>query len=357
MHRRVVVLVAVAVLVAAGGVAAWRALDKTEYEQALAWMPGSTLRATYTDWSQVRSLADGGSLDAASSTREVSNFLERAYELDLTSTSAVTDSTYAMAHRYGFSPLDASWEMYGQSREGAVVTMQLSDAVDLDGIERNLRTLGYTAPPEGAGSGQVWAGSTDLVATIDPSLSPVLQNVVVLPEQAVVLLSDSRSYAEAAADVVRGSSPGLDELTEGVPALAELSGQPVSAVLFASDFACEALGMASADEEDQRVADDLVAKAGGVNPLSGLVLAATPDRRLTVGMHFEDSDQAEANLQPRVDLASGEAVGQGGLFGDRFSIESAKQEGSEVVMDLAPRDEDASLLSDLSHGPVLFATC
>ena len=67
-------------------------------------MPAETLRATYTDWAAVRGLADGTDLGAASSTRDVGNFLERAYDQDLVSASAVADSTYAMNEQYGFSP-------------------------------------------------------------------------------------------------------------------------------------------------------------------------------------------------------------------------------------------------------------
>lgn len=361
MPRRVVALLAplavlalVAVVVA--GVLAWRSLQRTDLERATAWLPGSTLRATWTDWEQVRSLADGTSLDAASTTRQVDQFLSRAYDQDLLSTSAVSDSTYAMAERYGFSPLDASWEMYAQSREGQVVVLRLPEEADLDGVERNLRGLGYDAPPDGAGAGHVWRGSPDLVAGIDESLTPVLQNVVVLQDERLVLLSDDASYASSAADVVRGDADGLTESTDGVGDLADLAGEPASAVLFASDFACEALGMAAADAEDQARADELAQQAGGVHPLAGLVLASDADHRLTVGMHFESSDQARADLQPRVDLASGEAPGQGGTFPDRFRIEAAEQQGSQVVLELVPTD-GSSLVSDLAQGPLLFATC
>ena len=76
--------------------------------------------------------------------------------------------------------------------------------------------------------------------------------------------------------------------------------------------------MASADEEDQRVAAQLVDRAGGVSPLTGLVIAQEEDRTITVGMLFETSSQASDNLQPRVDLAAGDAPGQGGSFADRF---------------------------------------
>src|SRR5512139_402850 len=143
--RRRVVLVALAcvlvVAVAVGGWFGWRALHRTAYEDAVASLPKSTLRATYTDWAAVRRLAHGSGLGSSSSTRDVSSFVSRAYDLDLTSTSAVVDSTYAMNRRYGVSPLDAEWEIYGQSREGAVAVMSFDDSVDLEGVERNLRSL------------------------------------------------------------------------------------------------------------------------------------------------------------------------------------------------------------------------
>jgi hypothetical protein len=331
-------------------------MHRTSYEDAVSWLPKSTLRATYTDWASVRSLAGGRSLGSSSTTRDVSNFLSRADDLDLTSTSAVVDSTYAMNRLYGFSPLDAQWEMYGQSREGAVDVLRLDRSVDLDGVERNLRRLGYTPPADGAGTGGVWAGTTDLVAQIDPSLTPVMQNVVVLPEQRVVLLSDSDGYASSSAAVVTGDDPGLDEVA-GTIALARVAGEPATAVLFASDFACDALSMAEADEEDQAQAKELISAAGGVRPLAGLVIAMHPDRSLVVGMHFESSDRAAEDLRPRVKLASGEAPGQGGTFGERFRVKEAVADGNEIVMQLQPAAKDLSLISDLTEGPLLFASC
>jgi hypothetical protein len=350
------VVSALVVALVVGGWLVWRATSGTSYQQAVAWMPESTLRATYTDWASVRELADGTSLGASSSSRNVSGFLSRAYDLDLTSTSAVVDSTYAMNRHYGFSALDAEWEMYGQSREGAVDVMRFGDSVDLEGVERSLRRLGYTPPSGGAGSGGVWTGSTDLVATIDGELTPVMENVVVLPEQDLVLLSDNDAYASSAADVVTGDAEGLMEV-EGTSALASAAGEPATAVLLASDFACESLGMAQADEEDQAAAEEAVRAAGGVSPLAGVVVAMRPDRSVVVGMHFEDSEQASDDLRPRVELASGEAVGQGGTFGERFRVEEAVADGNEIVMQLDPAARDLPLVSDLTQGPLLFASC
>lgn len=344
-------MVLVLVLVAAGLVA-WRLLDRpSDYERAVGYLPPSTLRATYTDWAEVRAAAGGSSLSAGSSEAKVRAFLDRAFERDLASGSALAESTFAMASHYGFSPLDAAWESFGQSPEGQVVVLGLEDDADTDGIEKRLRTLGYTAPADGPGAGGTWEGSSDLVASIDPALTPVQQNVAVLPEQHLVLMSDSPVPVSSTAAIVEGSSPGLD-----VGALTSVAGSPVSAELWASDFACEDLAMSAADEEDQRVADGLVEKAGGVSPLSGLVIAQQPDRTITVGMLFESSDQASENLQPRVDLAAGEAPGQGGSYRDRFRVTSGEADGETVVLRFEPTAAKF-VFSDITSGPVLFATC
>lgn len=356
MRRRVVVLIAVLALVAVavGGWLGWQALSRTTYERAVAMLPASTLRATWTDWDAVRSLADAPSDRAAE--QDVDGFLSRAYDLDLTSTSAVADATFAMSQELGFSPLDASWEAYGQSREGAVVLVGVPDDVDLDTVEERLGEAGYPEPEDGPGSGGVWAGSADLVATVDGSLTPVFQNVVVLHDERVVVLSDNQAYASSAAEVVTGSGEGLTS-AEGVEALVAAAGEPVSAVLYASDFACEALNMIQADDGDRAVAADLIEQAGGVSPLAGMVMAMQEDRSLVVGMHFESADQASDDLRPRTDLASGEAPGQGGSFSERFRVVEAAADGNEIVMDLEPAADDLPLLSDLSQGPLLFAAC
>lgn len=354
MHRRRVVLAVLLalVLVAAAGVVVWRLLDRSsDYERAVGYLPSSTLRATYTDWAAVRSAARGDSLSAASSARQVQDFLDRAFDRDLTSTSALAESTFALSARYGFSPLDAEWEAFGQSQEGQVVVLQLPESADMEGIEKRLRTLGYDEPAAGLGEGATWQGSADLVATIDPALTPVQQNVAVLGSEHLVLLSDSAAPVSSAAAVVQGSASGLD-----VAALTSVAGEPVTATLWASDFACQDLAMSSADEEDQRVASSLVEKAGGVSPLSGLVMAQQPDRSITVGMRFETSDQASANLQARVDLAAGDAPGQGGTFPERFTVTSGEADGETVVLRLEPTGA-RFFFSDITTGPVLFATC
>ena len=358
MRTRLVVYVAgLLVVVVLAGVVAWRLLGaSTRYEQALGTLPASTLRTTYTDWAAVRTSADGDGLGAGSSRDRVQAFLTRAYDLDLTSGSAVADSTYALQQKLGFSPLDAQWEAFGQGKDGQVDVLRVDDSVDLAGVERRLRTLGYTPPRGGSGSGGTWAGGADLVAQIDADLSPVQQNIAVLADQHLVVMSDNAAYLSASTSVVKGSGKALTD-DEGVSSLAKAAGDPVAATQWTSTFACEDLSMGSADEEDQRAGDDLVAKAGDVSPLAGLVMAQQADRSLVFGLHFETSDQAARNLQPRVDLAAGSAPGQGGSFGDRFTIASGQADGQDVVLTTEPTRRNAAVLSDLTSGPVLFATC
>ena len=343
-------------VVAVVGVVTWRLLSgSTPYERALDTLPASTLRSTFIDWAAVREQADGESLDATSSRAEVTAFLNRAYDLDLISGSGIYDSTAVLAKRFGFSPLDARWEAFGQGRKGQVDVLRMEDGTDMENIERSLRRLDYTAPRAGMGEGGTWVGGEDLVARLDPDLSPLQQYVVVLPDRKLVLMSDQAGYVSAAADVARGDEDSVLD-AEGVGELADRADTPVAAVQWTSTFACEDLSMGSADEEDQRVADRLVDEAGKVSPLEGLVMAQQDDRTLVVGMHFETSEQASANLQTRVDLASGDAPAQGGSFRDRFSVTSGEADGQDVVLTLKPASE-APVLSDVSTGPVLFATC
>lgn len=356
VHTRVsVYAVGALLLLVLGSLLVWRLLDhRSTYEQALDLVPASTLRTTYTDWAAVREQAGGTTLGVRSRPAAVSAFLSRAYDLDLTSGSGVGDSTAALGRLYGFSPLDARWEALGQSRQGQVDVLRLDDDVDMSRLEGRLRTLGYAKPSTGPGHGGTWAGTPELVSQLSPDLTPLQQNVVVLPDQHLVLTSDTASYASEAARVATGSEDSLLG-RPGVASLAARADNPVETVQWSATFACEDLRMSTADQEDQRAADQLVAKAGKISPLAGLLMARGPGRSLVLALHFETSAQASANLQPRVDLASGDAPGQGGSFRDRFRVTSGEAVGQDVVVAATLRDRQG--FSDVASGPVLFATC
>jgi hypothetical protein len=155
-----------------------------------------------------------------------------------------------------------------------------------------------------------------------------------------------------AVDAVHGHgarATGLDPVVDD-------AGEPLSAEVYSGDYACGALAMAHAGASDQAQAKQLLAAAGEVNPYSAFAMSEEPDGSVRVGMEFDGSGTARTNADTRATLARGPAPGQGGTFGERFRVSSVTAQGSLVVMHLDPRP-DASVLSDLSTGPLLFATC
>ena len=85
-------------------------------------------------------------------------------------------------------------------------------------------------------------------------------------------------------------------------------------------------------------------------------MAVQDDGSLLVAMSFENDEQARRNADSRAALAAGAAPGQGGSFAERFDLGPVTADGRVVTLELHPLD-DSPVLSDLSTGPVLFATC
>jgi hypothetical protein len=342
------VVVLAVVTAAVVGVLWWRDSRRTELARAADLLPADTLRASWTDWAGVRAEL-GLHLDDASSGDQVRDLINKAFDRDLSSASSTVDSAVALHQKYGFSPATAEWELYGQSEQGAVMLLRVPDSTDFGSLEDRLTGLGYTRPSDSDG---VWSGGSDLVPTIDPTLSPELQYVALLADQHLVLTSDTDAYLAGA---VKSASGDADRLT-GADDLVGQVDEPLAAVLFTGDFACSALAMSQADDQDRQLGQSLVEDAGGVNPFQGLLVAALPDRRFRVVMDFESDEQATANARSRATLASGEAPGKGGDFPDRFSVTSAASEGHQAILDLAGKPGQY-VLSDLTTGPVLPETC
>ncbi len=72
--------------------------------------------------------------------------------------------------------------------------------------------------------------------------------------------------------------------------------------------------------------------------MTGFAMAVEPDRGVRVAMAFENDDQARRNADSRSELAAGPAPGQGGDFGERFTLGSVTADGSVVRMELEPVD-------------------
>jgi hypothetical protein len=212
-----------------------------------------------------------------------------------------------------------------------------------------LEDLGYDPPQSDTG---VWQGSPDVLAGISPSLTPELMNVALDADRHLVVTSDRAGYLDQVMSTVSGDGDHL----EGFDDVVEAAGEPLSAAVYSGEVACQALAMSSADPTDQAQADELIRNAGEVNPVTGFAMAVQPGRDIRVVLEFENEDQARVNADSRAVLARGPAPGQGGDFSDRFTVDRVTAEGSLVTLALDPADGEY-VLSDLSSGPVLFATC
>ena len=348
MSRRAVAALAAVLVVVAAAVVAWRLLAPTPpLAGALAYVPDTTSRASWTDWAGVRRELDAD-VDAGSSGEEVDAFVSEAFSADLSSMSALGTSAGTLQTELGFSPATLEWELFAQSADGAVEVLGLGEDASFDDLADRLAEAGWTAPEDDDG---VWLGGPDVVARVG-SITPELQHFVLLADRGVVLASDQAPYLEQVRDVVDGDADAADGLAD----LASALGEPLAAAVYDGSHACERLAMAQADDDAQAEADQLVAAAGGVHPLTGFAMGTLPGGDLRAVLQVEDADDAPGDADARAQLAAGPAPGQGGDFTDRFSVEAAGSDGREITLDLRPR-EGAYVLSDLTSGPVLFATC
>ncbi|MDF1605024.1 hypothetical protein [Nocardioides sp. YIM 152315] len=329
------------------GVRWWQDRGRTAFEEATAYAPSDAERLSWTDWAAVRDDV-GASVGAGSSASDVEGFLDDAFDDDVTSASALVQSAPVLQDHFGFSPASIEWELFSQSGSGAVVIMRLPEGVGVEDVADHLEKSGFDEPSSDDG---VWTGGETLLPEIGANLTPELQYVALDADERLVLTSDRADYLEWVVDDLDDGGPPA-AMREVVTA----SGRPLSAAVYDGDRACRALAMSQAGPDDRDTADRLLADAGDVDPMTAFAMSVQPGGGVRVVMGFADDDQAEANAATRATLASGPAPGQGGDFSDRFTVDSATAEGDLVTLDLTPV-EGSYVFSDLSTGPVLFATC
>ncbi|GAB2779218.1 hypothetical protein GCM10027020_35870 [Nocardioides salsibiostraticola] len=349
--RTLLIGVTVLAVVALAGVLGSRMAaggDESDLETALTRAPEEGQRFSFTDWAGVR--AEMG-LDLGSPTiDQVTSFLNAGFDADLTSNTALVESAEQLQRELGFSPASIEWELFSQDSIGAAVIVRLPSSFDFEVLGRNLTRLDYQRPKKND-EGDIWRGSADQIALIG-GLSPVLTYIGLVPDQHLLVASDTPDTAERALKAAR--SP--HDLDEGLADVTKAAGNALSASVYSGDYACEALAMAGADPTDQDAADELLQQAGKVNPMTAFSISAQRGMDVRVAMGFENADQAKTNATTRSVLVRGPAPGQGGDFTDRFTVDEVAAEDRVVTMDLTPA-ANSFVLSDLSNGPVLFATC
>lgn len=341
-------LTAILAVVAVVGARWWRQEHLTDLARAASYAPASTQRLSWTDWQAVRRTV-GVDLDEHPSTDQVAAFLDEAFSRDLSTSSALVESAPTLTEQFRFSPATLDWELLAQGPDGAVEILGFPEDADFEALADTLESLGFTRPDDEHG---VWVGGADVLARVGPDLTPELQFFALLPDAGVVLTSDTQGYLEDAIEVATGDAEHLTSVDDVV----EAAGSPLVAAVFTGAYTCEHLAMAAADDTDRAQAEELVRQADGVHPLTGFAMASQPGGDVTVSMAFESDDNARHDADSRAALAGGPAPGQGGDFGDRFEVTSSTADGAVVQLELRPV-EGQYVLSDLTSGPVLFATC
>ncbi len=352
-RTRVLVAGLVVLLTILAGLGASRVFHHdSRIEHALAALPGQTLIANFTDWKAVRDEL-GPAVSSRSDEAARSRLLSRAYDRDFTTTTVLGAFDKEMAPTFGWTVLDSEWEMYGQSKDGAVDVLQLPDGFDFERADRALTALGYAAP-DGRG---VRFADDQALAAIARGLTPQLSAVALMPGDHLIVTSDVAEYAGLTVDTIHGDKESvLDQ--DGVAATAAaLADSTVSALIDVGVHSCEATSFSEADPGQQVLARRRIAAVGGVHATRGLARSIDGDSRLTVVLDFDSSTAAEADRDARLALAKGVAPDQGGTFDERFTVASADVVGEALVMELAPRSRDTQLLRDLGRGGLLFAAC
>ncbi|WP_300681284.1 hypothetical protein [Nocardioides sp.] len=319
----------VALVLIWAGASWWHAAHRSALVKALDLVPGDAQRISWTDWSAVMKKVGrkGGT----------AGILDRAYDADLSSTSAMVTSAAAL-DKLGLPITDLRTETFAQADDGAVVVLRV------DGAQRwvaRLAKAGWKKSDHGVYDGSAVAPELQL--------SPELTYVTTAGD--LVVASDDPDYVRKVAD--RDMVKPVAAMTKA----AEQLPSPVSAVLFSGDYTCGHLAMSQADDLDQEQARVLLSSVGGLDPLTAFAFGYSPDAsHLRVAMTFDNDDVARHNAEARATLARGDAPGQGGSFRDRFTLTKAKASGTVVTLALTPKPGQ-SVLSDLSSGPVLFAGC
>lgn len=347
MRRVLAIGACVLLLLATVGVTAYVVLRddgsaEADLAAAVELAPKETLQFSWTDWAGIRAeLDESPAPDAPRS--EVQRFLDHGWEADLTSTSTLVAEGATLHERFGFSPANLEWELFAQSEEGALLVMGLPASLEASEVEDALTEAGYV------GEGGSWSITEALLAQLE--VTPQLAHLKVDTEHHVLLASDQSDYLAAWPDNQRGSLD--DPITSAVDTL----GDPLTATFAPGEHACATVSMTQADEVDRVRGEELVEEAGGVFPYRSYALGLLPDGTMRAVMVFDNADQARANADSRARLAAGPAPGQGGSFGERFAVPEGgvTADGAVVRMDLEPVADFP--FSDLTSGPVLFASC
>ncbi|WP_125568112.1 hypothetical protein [Nocardioides baekrokdamisoli] len=316
MQRSVIAVAAIALV----GALAWWLIplhEPSRWRTAIAEAPAGADRYSWTDWAAVRSALHHPTADAIENA---------AYGADLLETTALRNSSTDLT-QLGFTLNSIDSELFVQSKAGDADILRLNTPVDPSTWKGWTKTGGY------------WTAPNTIV-------NQVLAYAQVVDGGRILITSNLPTYLTQAVAALGQSNAVPDTV----------SGSPLSAFTYSGSYACSALAMAHAGADDQASGQDLVARAGMLNPILSYTLARNSATDVSVSMGFDSGDQARTNAITRQNLAVGQAPGIGGSFTDIFKLNRASWSGKVATLDLTPV-AGKPLMGMLATNAVLFATC
>ena len=179
---------------------------------------------------------------------------------------------------------------------------------------------------------------------------------MLLADDGLVVTSDTPEYAAVATAAAAGDGDRVDGLDDVVDASGSAH---VRGGADAGSYACEQLAMAQADGPGPGPGGRAGRGGGHGQPADGVRDVRAAGRSTSARcMSFETDDQARANADSRAALAAGPGAGAGRRL--RRSVRGGlgrRPQGRSVVLELRTACDGAYVVSDLSSGPVLFASC
>lgn len=291
--------------------------EPSPWRTAIAHAPAGADRYSWTNWAAVRSALH----NPAAADLETD-----AYNADLLETTALRGSSTDLT-AMGFSLASVDSELFVQSKTGDAEILRLNISVNPSSWK------GWTK------TGAYWVSPNSIA-------NPVLAYAQVADGGRTLVTANDPGYLSQAVAALRQSNP--------VPNT--VSGSPLSAFTFSGAYVCSTLALAHASPADQAAGQDLIARAGQVNPILSYTLARNSATDVYVSMGFADAGQAKTNAITRQNLAVGQAPGIGGRFTDIFALDKATWSGKVATLHLTPVNGSA-LMGMLSSNAVLFATC
>ncbi len=341
----VVSVLVIALAVASGWWAGTLRPDtKPALTSALDVIPARTTVVGFTHWAAIRDHLDLGDVDTRG---ERADLVAEAAERDLSTRSVFGRSEETMYERFGWSPAEIEWEVYGQDPVGAANVVRLDASVSFDDLRAKLRAADYRQ------RGETWSVAET------PGLPGILAHVALVPRQRLVVMSDRREQVPDVLDVVDGRARSLARVHAAAGTAQALAASD-SVILQAGTLGCESTAVA--DEDRAQQARAAVERAGGLAEyrFSGRGIlerggSGFPAQRLVFAMTFDSAVVASDQARVRSRLSTGPFIGRTGPVSDTLRLDSASADDTTVRLAF-DHDPDTDVFMP-GTGPALFASC